>query len=173
MKLKRIILMGLLLSMTIVINRFLSFNTSILSIGFTFVPLMLTAIILGRNECVIVATLADIIGALLFPFGAFFVGYTISAYLTGLVYGLFLHQKGEFVVNRNFIIRLIIATLIVTLIINGVLNTIWVVITVKKAAITIIPARIAKQLIMIPIMILSITGLTKALTKEINVMKND
>ncbi len=173
MKLKRIILMGLLLSVTIVINRFLSFNTSIVSIGFTYVPLMLTAIILGWKESVVVATLADVIGALLFPFGSFFIGYTISAALTGLVYGILLYQKGEFVVNRKFIIRLVIATLIVTLIINGCLNTLWIVITLKKAAMTIIPTRVAKQLIMIPVMILSMIGLTKSLTKEINRMKND
>ena len=173
MKLRKIILTSLLLASTIVINRFLSINTGILSIGFTFVPLMLSAIILGKKECMLIATLADLIGALLFPFGSFFIGYTISAFLTGLVYGLLLHRKDKFVVNKSFIIRLIIATLIVTLLINGILNTIWIILTVKSASIAIIPTRVIKQLIMIPVMIFSMLGLTKVLNKQINEMKND
>ena len=173
MQLKKIILTALLLASTIVINRFLSINTGILSIGFTFVPLMLSAIILGPKRCVLIATLADLIGALLFPFGAFFIGYTISALLTGLVYGLLLYRKDDFKVDKKFIIRLIIATLIVTVLINGCLNTLWIILTVKSASVAIIPTRIIKQLVMIPIMILTMTGLGKVLKKEINVMKND
>jgi len=173
MKIKKIILTSLLLAATIVINRFLSFNSGILSIGFTFVPLMLSAIILGKKETIIIATLADLIGALLFPFGPFFIGYTISAALTGMVYGLFLYQNDEVKVNKSFIIRLIIATLIVTIFINGILNTLWIILTVKSASIAIIPTRVIKQLIMIPIMIFTMIGLTKMLTKEINGMKND
>lgn len=173
MQLKKIILTSLLLAATIVINRFLSINTSVLSIGFTFVPLMLSAIILGPKRTVLIATIADLIGALLFPFGPFFIGYTISASLTGLVYGLLLYSKDSFTLNKKFIIRLVIATLIVTILIHGLLNTVWTLLIVKSATIAIIPMRIIKQLIMIPIMILTMTGLTKVLQKEINVMKND
>ena len=57
---------------------------------------MLSAIILGPKYSTVLAGLADLIGALLFPFGSFFIGYTISALLTGLVYGLFLYNKDEF-----------------------------------------------------------------------------
>ena len=164
--------MALLLAAAIVINRFLSIKTSILQISFTFVPLMLTAIILGPKESVIVATLADVIGALLFPFGAFFIGYTISALLTGLTYGLLLSRKDEFKVDKKFIIHLIIAALIVTIIINGGLNTLWITITTKKAVLATLPIRIVKQLIMAPIMIFSMLGLTKEFEKEINVTRN-
>lgn len=173
MKIRKIILTSLLLASTVIINRFLSINTGILSIGFTFVPLMLSAIILGTRKSMLIATLADLIGALLFPFGSFFIGYTISAMLTGLVYGLLLYQKGEFIVSKKFILRLIIATLIVTILINGCLNTLWIILTVKSASVAIIPTRIIKQLIMIPVMILTMISLTKILQKEINVMKND
>ena len=85
MKIKKIIISALLLAASIVINRFLSINTSILSIGFTFVPLMLSGIILGPKYSILIATLADLIGALLFPCNSYFVGYTISSLLTGLV----------------------------------------------------------------------------------------
>ena len=172
-KIRKIIISALLLAAAIVINRFLSINTSILSIGFTFVPLMLAGIILGPKYSIIIAGLADLIGALLFPFGTYFVGYTISALLTGLVYGLFLHQKGVFVVNKKFIIRLIIAILIVCVFINGGLNTLWLIMTSSKATIAILPTRIVKQLIMIPVMFVTILSLAKALEKQINGLRND
>lgn len=166
MKIKKIIISALLLAASIVINRFLSINTSILSIGFTFVPLMLSGIILGPKYSILIATLSDLIGALLFPFGSYFVGYTISSLLTGLVYGFLLYQK-EFQVNKSFFIRLIIAILIVTIIINGGLNTLWLVITSKKAFLAILPTRILKQLIMIPVMFITIGSLCKLLQKQI------
>ena len=164
---KKIVISSLLLAASIVINRFLSINTSILSIGFTFVPLMLAGIILGWKYSMIIAGLADLIGALLFPFGSFFIGYTISALLTGIVYGLCLHRKNDFKVDKKFYIRLIIAILIVTIVINGGLNTIWLLLTSKKATIAILPTRIIKQLIMIPVMFITMTALCKALEKQI------
>ena len=166
MKIKKIIISALLLAASIVINRFLSINTSILSIGFTFVPLMLSGIILGPKYSILIATLSDLIGALLFPFGSYFVGYTISSLLTGLVYGFLLYQK-KFQVNKSFFIRLIIAILIVTIVINGGLNTLWLVITSKKAFLAILPTRILKQLIMIPVMFITMSSLCKLLQKQI------
>ncbi len=166
-KIKKIIISGLLLAASIVINRFLSVNTSILSIGFTFVPLMLSGIILGPKYSIVIAGLSDLIGALLFPFGSYFVGYTISSILTGLVYGLLLYNKDGFKFNKKFLIRLLIAILIVCIIINGILNTIWIIITVKSASYAIIPTRIIKQLIMIPVMFITMSSLTKLLEKQI------
>jgi len=172
-KIKKILISGLLLAATIVINRFLSINTSILSIGFTFVPLMLSAIILGPKYSIIIATLADLIGSILFPFGSYFIGFTISSLLTGLTYGLLLYSKDEFILNKKFIIKLIISILIVTVIINGGLNTLWIIITSKSASIAIIPTRLIKQLIMIPVMFFTMFGLLKTTEKQINGVKND
>ncbi len=167
MKIKKIIISALLLAASIVINRFLSINTSIISIGFDFVPLILAGIILGPKYSIIIAGLADLIGALLFPFGSYFVGYTISSLLRGLVYGFLLYQKNEFKVNKKFLIRLIIAILIVTIFINGGLNTLWLVITSKKAFLAILPTRVVKQLIMIPVMFITMSSLCKLLESQI------
>lgn len=173
MKIRKIIISALLLASTIVINRFLSINTSILSIGFTFVPLMLSGIILGPKYSLLIGLLADLIGALLFPFGAYFFGYTISGALTGLIYGLFLYQKDQFVFNKKFLIRLILSILVVTILINGVLNTIWIIITSETASVAIIPTRVIKQLIMIPVMFITMSSLCKVLEKQINGVRND
>ena len=89
-KTKKLILSALLLTLTIVLSRFLSIKTPLLSINFSFVPLILAAIWLGPKYTVLIAGLSDLIGAILFPFGEFFIGFTFSTCLAGLIYGLVL-----------------------------------------------------------------------------------
>ena len=69
-KLKKIILSGLLLAILIVFDRFISIKTMYLQVSFSFLPIMIAAIILGPKY-------STAIGALLWPFGAYFVGFTI------------------------------------------------------------------------------------------------
>lgn len=163
-KLKKLILAGLLLATTIVLNRFLSIKTPILVISFSYIPIMLSAIMLGPWYTMLIAGFADLIGALLFPFGAYFVGYTISAVISGLIYGLFLYRKKKFS-NKSFILRLILSTLIVLIVCNCLLNTIWIYITTKEALFAILPTRLLKQLIMLPIQVVSIYFIDLGLRK--------
>lgn len=163
-KLKKLILAGLLLATTIVLNRFLSIKTPILVISFSYIPIMLSAIMLGPWYTMLIAGFADLIGALLFPFGAYFVGYTISAVISGLIYGLFLYRKKEFS-NKSFILRLILSTLIMLIVCNCLLNTIWIYITTKEALFAILPTRLLKQLIMLPIQVVSIYFIDLGLRK--------
>ena len=53
------------------------------------------------------------------------------------------------------------------------MNTLWLVLTSKKAFLAILPTRVIKQLLMIPIMFVTMVSLTKLLTKQINEVKND
>lgn len=169
---KKLVLCALLICATIVLNRFLSIRTPIITIGFSFAPIILSAIILGPKYSTFIATISDIIGALLFPTGSFFFGFTISSFLTGLIYGLFLYKK-VYNLDKSLIIRLIISSIIVTLLINGVLNTIWVIITVGSAKKIIIPIRIIKQLVMIPVINITIISLLKVLNERLTNLIND
>lgn len=171
-KSKRILLCALFLASAVVLGRILSIRTPIITIGFTFVPIIFSAIILGPKYSTFVATVSDIIGALLFPTGSYFFGFTVTSFFTGLIYGLFLYRK-EFKLDKNFIIRLIISTIIVTCLLNGCLNTVWVIMISKNASKIIIPARIAKQLIMIPIEIVTVLALCKVLEKRLGKIIND
>ena len=171
-KSKRILLCALFIASTIVLGRILSIRTNIITIGFSFVPIMLGAIILGPKYSTFIATISDIIGALLFPTGSYFFGFTITAFFTGLTYGLLLYRK-DFKVDKSFIIRLIISTIIVTGILNGVLNTIWIIIINKNASNIIIPIRILKQLVMAPIKVITIISLCKMLEERLKKLIND
>ena len=86
-------IMAMLTAVEIVLSRFLSIPTPITKIGFAFVPVALAAMLLGPLQAGIVGALGDFLGATLFPIGPFFPGFTLTAFLMGLCYGLFLKRE--------------------------------------------------------------------------------
>ena len=125
---------------------------------------MLCAVWLGFKWTVLLNVLGDVIGATLFPTGPYFVGYTISTAIAGFIYGIFLYRKEEnSYSDKQFFIRLILSTVLVAIIVNMGLNTLWTSITSGKAFMVLFLTRIVKQLIMIPIHIIVIVFIEKAL----------
>lgn len=166
---KKIILTAIFLATNIILSRFLSIKTPILKISFAFIPTMLCAIWLGAKWTILLNVLGDIIGATLFPTGAYFVGYTISTAISGLIYGLILYKKEiDSYTDKQFLIRLIISVILVTCISNIGLNTIWVSITTGKAFVVLLGTRIIKEVIMLPIQIIVILFIEKMLRKPFN-----
>lgn len=163
-KLRKTILAALLLAAEIVLNRFLSIRTPIVTIGFSFIPMILTAMLLGPVYCVVNSVLADLIGALLFPSGAFFPGYTFTALMMGLIHGLLLNKSYKKSI-KQFTLRVIISCVLVSLICSAGLNTLWVWVTTKKAAFAIIPTRLLKELIMLPLKVIIMVGLHTSFLK--------
>lgn len=164
----KVILIACLIASEVVLARFLAIRTPIISIGFSFVPLMLAGMMLGWKASTLVAVLADLIGALLFPSGAFFVGYTLTAGLTGLLAGLLLYRPDGIRIDRRFLISLGIYVLLSTAVLHGGLNTLWIMITTGGASNVIVPVRIAKQLIMAPIEFLTMLALARFFGARIN-----
>ncbi len=165
---RKVVLVAILIASEIVLARFLAIRTPIISIGFSFVPLMLAGMMLGWKYSTFIAVVADLIGAILFPSGAFFIGYTLTAALTGFFAGILLYQPKGIKVNRKFIIRLLVYVLISTGVLHGGLNTLWIMITTGGASNVIVPVRIAKQLLMAPIEFLTILALAKLFGARIN-----
>ena len=85
--------LALLTAVEVVLSRFLSISTWNIKIGFSFIPIVVAAILYGPIEAGVVGALSDFLGAILFPIGAYFPGFTLTAFLTGCVYGLFLHRR--------------------------------------------------------------------------------
>lgn len=165
-KTKKMILSALMITLSIVLSRFLSIKTPLLSISFAFVPVVLSAIWLGPKYTCLIAGISDVVGAVLFPFGEFFVGFTISSILAGLIYGLILYKKQGELTSKQLIVRLIAATILVNLFINMGLNTLWLVIMYDKAFFVVLGGRIIKELIMIPIEVITIFLIVKRTCKS-------
>ena len=119
LKTRELTLMALLTALEIVLSRFLSISAWNTKIGFAFVPVVIAALLLGPLKAGLVAALADFLGALLFPVGPYFPGFTLTAFLMGLCYGLFLYKKPGFV-------RILLAVAIHQLVLSLLLNTLWI-----------------------------------------------
>ena len=84
-KTKKIILAGLLLAILIIFDRFVSIKTLYLQISFSFLPIALAGMLLGPKYSCAIATLGDLIGSLLWPFGEYFIGFTLVDSVIGLI----------------------------------------------------------------------------------------
>ena len=127
---------ALLIALQVVLSRWLSFQTWNLKIGFSFVPVVLAARLFGPVEAMLVYGIGDVVGTLLFPVGPYFPGFTVSAVLSGLIYGLFLYKKnGSYVFfgkkdgkesKINEILRIAGAVGLIQLICSFLLNSLWI-----------------------------------------------
>lgn len=161
---KKIILSAMLLALLIVLSRFLSIQTQFLVLSFGFIPIMMSAIWLGPKYSMMIAALGDLIGALLFPFGAYFPGFTVSAAISGLIYGLFLYNKNNTPIsNMKFLFKLIISSILVLCMVNIFITSLWLHMLYGKAYLVIISTRTVSQLIMLPIQVIIIYILNKVL----------
>ena len=152
---RSIAMMSLLIAMQVIFTRFLSINQWNMRIGFGFIPLVIAAVILGPIRVAIVAGIADCIGAILFPSGPFFPGFTLTAVLMGLVFGLFLYKK-------QTIVRVVLAVAVNQLILSLLLNTMWISILYGTAFYKLVPTRLIQCAVIIPVQIIVSGLITKS-----------
>jgi len=116
---KTITAMGVLIAFEIILSRFFSIQAWNIKIGFNFVPIVAAAIICGPVFAGTVAALGDFLGALLFPIGAYFPGFTLTAFLTGVIFGIGLRKESS-------AFQTISAVLINQFLLSLFLNTFWI-----------------------------------------------
>lgn len=155
---KDIALMGILVAAEIVLSRFLSISLWNLKIGFAFIPVVIAGIKLGPIKAGTVGALSDFLGAILFPIGPYFPGFSFTAFLIGVTYGVFLYKKQDMK-------RVIIAVLINQLIFSLVLNTLWISILYGTPYRPVFISRILQVAIIAPVQILVISLLNKTAAK--------
>jgi ECF transporter S component (folate family) len=147
---------AVLLATSIILGRIFAIPTPTLRISLGFIPLMVAAVFLKPYTTVLVFVLSDIAGALLFPQGAFFPGFTLVALLNGLAAGLLLGWQNlnsspssskEFRLNWQYIVKIVVASALINLVGNLLINTYMVSLIAGKAWIALLPSRVAKEFI--------------------------
>lgn len=133
----RLVLMAMMVAAQVALSRFLSISLWNLKIGFAFVPVVLTAMLLGPLAGGIVGAVADFIGATLFPIGAYFPGFSFTAFLVGACYGWFLYKKQD---NKGIFLAVLLTECIGSLL----LNTLWISILYGTPFFALLPARLAQ-----------------------------
>ncbi len=84
---------ALLAAADVLFVRVFALNTPIMKIGLGFAAIALCAMAYGPWCAAGVSALGDLLGSLLFPTGAYFPGFTVTAALTGLIFGLVLYGR--------------------------------------------------------------------------------
>lgn len=150
-RIQTLVFMGLFLSLEIILTRFLSIQTPFVRIGFTFLPIALSAMMFGPWISGVTAALADVLGMMLFSSGMpFFPGFTASAFLTGVIYGIFLYKKQKNLKNIS------LAVLLVSVVITLGLDTLWLWMLTGDGILVLLPARVLKFIVMVPVQIMMI-----------------
>lgn len=167
-KVKKMVMLGVLVAMEVVLSRFLSISTPLVKIGFSFIPLVVLAMAYGPLYSAIGGAMGDFIGAILFPIGPYFPGFTASAFLTGLVFGLFLYKHqlpawekpecngirklgayAKMAVYRYW--RVVTASILIAVVVTLALDTIWLHVLYGDGFIALLPSRLLKAGVMIPL----------------------
>lgn len=145
---------GMLTALEIILNRFLSINAWNIKIGFSFVPVVIAAVLFGPIAGGAVGALGDLLGALLFPIGPYFPGFTATAFMTGVVFGLFLHKK-------QTIPRIAASVLINQLFFSFIVNSFWISILYGSPFVPLLATRIVQVIIVGAVEFIGITAVTK------------
>lgn len=137
--------MALLIALEIILTRFLSIETPTMRIGFGFLPVAIMAILYGPWWTGAAGVVGDLVGMMLLPKAAFFPGFTLTAFLTGMIYGLILYKK-PITWKRTFV-----AVMAVNVICSLCLDTLWLSMMYGDSFLVLLPMRLVKAAIMIPV----------------------
>lgn len=115
---KSITLLGVLTAMQIMLNSLLSVQFLTTKIAFAFVVVAITSRLFSPLVTAGSTALAYFLGMVLFPKFTFFPGFILTAFLTGLVFGLAFSRQTS-------LPRILLANFIVLFILNLFLNSLW------------------------------------------------
>lgn len=147
---------AMLISLSIILGYFTINIGGIAKVGFSSIPATLAAFLFGPVVAGTFGAIADVAKYLIKPDGAFFIGFTLNAVLTGFIRGSILYKK------EISIWRVIVSELIVTILCNLLINTYLISVLQGKAFIGMLPIRIVKNLISFPVNVAVFYVLAKA-----------
>lgn len=154
---KNLVVSAIFVSLTIIFTYVFAIQTPFIRVSFSFLPIAIFSMLFGPLKGGIVAAIADILGCLIFSPGLFFPGFTLSSFISGMIYGYFFYNK------KITLQRIIIVSVIIFLFVDLTLNTLWLSILYHRAAYYFLLARLIKCSILLPVQITIIYAVYKAL----------
>ena len=155
---QKIIILGLLIALDVVLTRFLSIQLPFSRFG--FLPIAVVGMLFGPFYGVLAGIAGDLIGISLFPTAPYFIGFTISAAIRGLIYGIFLRNR-----PLKFM-PIAIASILVSTVITICLDTTWLHIILGKGYLALLPIRLAQGATMLIIQVALISFVYESIIKR-------
>lgn len=142
---KNLTMMAMLGALSVVLGYYSIVIGDYIKISFSGLPNQIAGHLFGPAAAALFGAVTDLVKYVVKPTGPFFPGFTISAALSGLLYGMAFYQK-----NITFF-RVFLTKLFVVLLVDLLLNTYWLSILYGNGFFAILPVRILKNAIMLPI----------------------
>ena len=143
---KNIVLCGLMAALAVVLSMTASVEVGpYIRIGFSGIPNSVIECLFGPVAGCLFGGALDILKYILKPSGPFFFGFTFNVMLAGVIYGSILYKK------TVSIKRIIVAELLIKILVNCILNTLWISMLYGKGFFALLPLRVLKNAIMLPI----------------------
>ncbi|MBE6769171.1 MAG: folate family ECF transporter S component [Ruminococcaceae bacterium] len=158
--LKNITATAMLLALEIILSRFLSYSVWNSKIGFGFVAVALCGLLFGPVYALILGGLADFLGAVLFPIGPYFFGFTLTAMLTGLCFGIFLYKKAN-------ALKILLCVFINQFILGLVVNSFWIHLLYGTPFSAVLIFRIPQSAILLAVQFVTILVLNKLVVPQL------
>lgn len=160
-KTKSLVFCALMLALQVILGNVTSIQLGpTLRISFQYLASAATGLLLGPGPALLAAAGADLIGFLIRPMGTYFFGFTLSAAVSGLIYGLFFYRRDV----RLW--RVLLAKLLVTVLVYVAMNTLWLEMLYGDSFMVLLPARLLKNLIQFPVDAILLYPLMKILKSQ-------
>ena len=136
---------GMLTAVSIVLSFYNLVISNELQFSFSFLPLAAGGMLYGPVAGGMIGVISDILGYFVRPNGPFFPGFTLSALISGLMYGFLLYK------SPVSLKRIVIVSVLNTVIVNLFLTTLWLSMMYGNAFWALLAGRIVKMLIIFPV----------------------
>lgn len=136
--------LALLVALTVIVDFFTFQPFQYLHLSFEFVPKAAIGMLFGPVPGMLAGAASDLISFALNPKGAYFPGYTLTAIVSGLIYGLALYRK------PLTWPRIAVAKAATTLVCSVGLNNLWTFMLMGPGFWGLLPARLIKAAVALP-----------------------
>lgn len=137
---------GILLAIQMVLSSYGVIEVSdSLKISLSHLALAPTAMLFGPVVAGVQGALSDVLAFLIKPTGPYFPGFTLSAMLGGVVYGMMFYK------TRRRAWQIVAARLIIVVFINICLNTLFLTMLYGPAKLATLPVRAFKSFVQLPV----------------------
>ena len=143
--LRVLLIAAMFVALNLAIDQFSLQITPELKLSVGFVTGAMTGFLCGPSIAMLAGAITDVLAWMIRPVGPFFLGFTLTAALAGLIYGLVLYRC-KFTFGRA-----LLAKALINLICNIGLTTLWVSMLGGKAFFVLLPLRALKNLLLLPI----------------------
>ncbi len=145
-ELRNIVFCGVMGALSVVFSFVGSIRLSpYMKIGVSEIPNLMVDYLMGPVVGGVFGAVMDFLKFLINPDGSFFPGFSISAAVAAVIFGIFLYHK------KVTFWRVLVPEILVKLIVNVGLNTLWLDMLYGKGFWALLPHRIVSNLIQLPI----------------------